>query len=478
MFLQKINSNDFKITSHIYLWALSIFILNVLFKLIDVSYSPFWYDEIISIKAAYQDFGHIKHTSEWDNNPPFYYYCLSIWIKCFNDSEFTVRLLSIIFSSVAAVYLFLIANKNFNLVTAICASFIFLSNNIVFYYSHEARAYSLVLMLSLVSTWLYFNLKSERKIKYIIWLGLINFLIIYSHYIAGLVLFFQTVLMLFYFDKELKKYFSYSLLITIALTLLRFTKKQFLLIFNFNSPKNSFWLPKSTFEYLKEVTSSFLFNDYFAIIFLVIIFLIVVITIIKKTPNQFFIIYSFCLGIGSVLILYFLGKLTPIFLDRYLIFSIPFLSLLIASGTLFIKNNYVFMSGCFLFFCFAIFKISYKTDKNMDYRSVVNFIKNEKKSNDLIIVKTKDMISVFGYYYEKDFLRNKKNELDKTSNIISCSEWQDVSIDVTKFQRIFVVDSYQDYNKNEQFFVNELSKLKTNYFVTNYFKGVKISVYQ
>ena len=478
MLFQKAHFTEFKITNHIYIWAVLIFIVNILFKLIDLNYSPFWYDEIISIKAAYQDFGHIKHTSEWDNNPPLYYYFLSVWIKCLGDTEFIVRLLSVIFSSLAGAYLFLIANKYFNSTVALCTSFLFLSNNIIFYYSHEARVYSLVLMLSLVSTWLYFNLKIERKTKYIIWLGLINFLIIYSHYIAGLVLFFQTVLMVFYFDKQQKKHFSYSLIITIGLTLLRFTKKQFLLIFNFNDPKNTFWLPKSNFEYLEEVTTSFLFNHYLVIVFFMLIILVVVLTIIKKIPNHFFIIYSFCLGIGSILILYFLGKITPIFLDRYLIFAIPFLFLLVASVALFIKNNYFFIFCSFLFLCFSIFKIDYRTDKNMDYRSVTNFIKTEKRSNDLVIVKTKDVLPVFGYYYEKDFLKNKKSELDKKLNIISCSQWQDVNIDVTKFKRIFIVDSYQEYNKNEQNFVIELSKFKTNYFATNHFKGVKISVYQ
>lgn len=470
--------NDFKISKNQYLWIIAVILLNFILKISTVDNSPLWYDEIISIKNAYQDFGHIKHTSEWDNNPPFYYYCLSVVIKIFGDTEFIVRFLSVLFSSIAAGYLFLISNKYFNTVVAISVSLLFLASNIVFYYSHEARAYSLTLMLSLISTWLYFELKNKQGISTWILLGVVNFLIVYTHYIAGLVLFFQTILMLFYFDKIQKKHYSYSLIITIILVFIRFTKKQFLLIFNFNSSENTFWLQKSEFEYLKEVLSSFLFGDRIYIILLGIAALVLVLLLIKKIPSQFYITYSFLLGVSSIFLLYLLGKFTPIFLDRYLLFSIPFLYLTIASIGMYIKNSIFSLSIFCLFFIYVFNKVNLMPNKNMDYRSTVNFIKKEKKNDDLIIIKTKDIMPIFGYYYEKDFLKNKKSELSENENIITCDSWNDVNKDVTKFERVIVIDSYEGYNPHEKDFVAKLSNLKNKYFVTNFFQGVKISVYQ
>ena len=468
-----------KFTNRLWVYFSIVFLANLLFKITDLGLSAFWYDEIISVQSASLDFGHIKHVSEWDKNPPFYYYCLSVWIKLFNDTEFTVRLLSVIFSSLAGGLLFLIANKQFNKVTAVVSSLLFISSNVLFYYSHEARAYSLVLLLALLSTYLYFKLKENPTLKYVALLGVINFLLIYTHYIVGLVLLFQTILMLFYFDKKQKKYFSISLLIVLALTALRFTKKQILLIVDFNSSNNVFWLKKSDIHYLKEVIGNFLFNNYISIIFSVIILIVISLVVIKKiNKNQFYVVYSICIGCVSIIILYLLGKFTPIFLDRYLIFALPFLFILIAYGLSFIKYSYIPISLIAMLFVFSVFKMDYKTDKKMDYRNTVSFIKSIKDKNDLIIIKTKDIKPLFCYYYDKDFFNKQKKDLPEEEHILFCNSWQDIGLDVKKYNRIIVIDSYQEYNSNEKEFVLKLSEQKKNYFITDYFKGVKISFYK
>lgn len=479
MFNSLFLNNTQKFTNRLWIYFAIVFFVNFIFKISYLGYSSFWYDEIISIQSASLDFGHIKHVSEWDKNPPFYYYCLSVWIKLFNDTEYTVRLLSVIFSSLAAGMLFIIANKYFNKITAIIASLLFLSSNILFYYSHEARAYSLVLFLALLSTWVYFKFKEKPTFKIVVLLGLINFLLIYTHYIAGLILVFQTVLMLFYFDRKQKKYFLISLLIILLLTALRFTKKQFSLIIDFNSSTSTFWLKKSDFNYLKEVISTFLFNEYLSILFLGIIAIVFTFIILKRLKiDHFHIVYSFCLGLGSILFLFCLGKITPIFLDRYLIFTLPFLYILVAYGSSIVKNKFITLLLASVFFTFYAFKIDYKTNKGMDYRSVVKFINSIKNENDLIIVKTKDIKSLYCYYYDKDFLRKQKKDLPQGDHIIFCNTWQDVGMNIKKFKRIIVVDSYQEYNSNEKDFVLKLSEQKINYFTTDYFKGVRISFYK
>ena len=470
---------DNKFTKRLWIYFSIVFLANLLFKITDLGFSSFWYDEIISVQSASLDFGHIKHVSEWDKNPPFYYYCLSVWIKLLNDTEFTVRLLSVIFSSLAGGLLFLLANKYFNKVTAIVSSLLFISSNVLFYYSHESRAYSLVLLLTLISTYIYFNLKENPSIKYVVLLGIINFLLIYTHYIVGLVLLFQTILMLFYFDKKQKKYFSISLLIVLGLTALRFTKKQFLLIVDFNSSSTVFWLKKSDVNYLKEVMSSFLFNNTISIIFSIIILMVISLVIIKKTnKNQFYLVYSVCIGLGSIIILYLLGKFTPLFLDRYLIFTLPFLFILIAYGLSFIKLSYIPISLIAILFLFSAFKMDYKTDKKMDYRNTVSFIKSIKDIDDLIIVKTRDIKPLFCYYYDKDFFSKQKKDLPQEEHIIFCNSWQDVGLDVNRFKRIIVIDSYQIYNPNEKEFVLKLTEQKRNFFSTNFYKGVNISIYK
>ena len=470
--------NSEKITTRLWLWFSIIVLVNVVFKIAYLGYSSFWYDEIVSVESAWLDFGHIKHVSEWDNNPPFYYYCLSVWIKLFNDSEFCVRLLSVIFSSLSAGVLFLLANKFFNKTTAIAASFLYVSNNFLYFYSHEARAYALVGLLVLLSSYLFLSFKEDNTWKHICVLGLINFLIIYTHYIAGIVIAFEFMFMLFYFDKQQKIKFSYSILLTIGLILLRFTKKQFLLIFAFNSPGSVFWLKKSEFSYFKEVFSEFFFNYYLIIPFLFFIVLGIIFFYRKNNHSSFAVLYSLVVGIVSVFIVYLLGKKISIFLDRYLIFTLPFIYISIGFGFSFIKNKYFGIAFSLIIFIFFAVRIDYKTPKPMDYKNAVKFLKQIKAHDDLIIIKERAVPSLVGYYYEKDYLKLHKRKFADTSNVIICKSSEDLNFKIESYKRVIVLDAFEGYNNDTYEIESILSKNKVFITTVSNFKGIKIKFYQ
>ena len=473
------SNNSEKITNRLWLYFFIIVLVNISFKVIQLGFSSFWYDEIVSVESAWLNFGHIKHVSEWDNNPPFYYYCLSVWIKLFNDSEYCVRLLSVIFSSLSAGVIFLIANKFFNKTTAIVVSFLYLSNNFLYFYSHEARAYALIGLLVLVSSYFFLNFKEKNTWKHICILGLVNFLIVYTHYIAGLVLVFEVLFMLFYFDKKQKIKFSYSILLSILFIFLRFTKKQFLLIFAFNSPESTFWLKKSEFSYLQEVLSEFFFDYYLIIPFCFIILLGLVLGYkYNNKESNFATIYSLVAGLGSVFIVYLLGIKVSIFLDRYLIFAVPFIYILIAYGFSFIKNKYLGIVFSMLFFIYFSFKIDYKTIKPMDYKNAVGFIKHVTTAEDLIIVKFNAVPSLFCYYYEKDYLKLQKKKLTNAPNVLIYKSWANIGVDLTNYKRVIVVDAFEDLNPEDTEFKINLSKQKSSNSVVSFYKGVKITFYQ
>lgn len=478
--LEKIFSlNNDKIRNYVWAYFLFVAAINLGFKLIHIDFSSFWYDEIISVQSASLNFGHIKHVSEWDNNPPFYYYCLRVWILLFSDSEFNIRLLSAIFSSLAGGVLFVFCNKHFNKYTAIGASFLYLSSNMLFFHAHEARAYSLVLLLVLLSSFVFLDLKDKPNYRNMILLGLLNFLIIYTHYIAGLVLFFQFIFSLILFEKKAKKAFVLSCIIPILLALLRFTKKQILLIINFNSAEHKFWLGKSNIQYLIDVLSELMIDKLFIVpTILIILTSIFFLSRMKnKEINQTY-AYCFIVGIGSVVVLFLLGIVTPIFLDRYLIFTIPFIAALLAFGLSLLNPKFIVMTLCCLIFGLSVFRIDYKTEKNMDYKNAMSFIKKIKSREDLIIVKTKDIKPLFCYYYDPAFFSEQKGELPIGEHIIFCNSWQEVSEDVRKYPRIIVIDSYKEYNPNEKDFVKHLLELKPVHSTSNYFKGIDIAIYK
>jgi uncharacterized membrane protein len=471
-------SND-RIERQLWLWFLIVVAVNTCFRVVCLDHSSFWYDEIISVQSASLEFGHIKHVSEWDNNPPFYYYCLNVWISLFGDSEFNVRLLSVVFSAIAGGILFLFCNRFFNKTVAVIASFLYLSSNMLFFYSHEARAYSLSVLLTLIASWIFLTMKEKPSYKNSLLLGFVNFLIIYTHYITGLALVVQGICMLFYFERKSKLRFLLSVLLTIALVLLRFTKKQFMLITGFNSSEHPFWLGKSTFTHLTDVLSQIFFSHMMIIPLLCIILAGAALVFrFNKTADNLNYVYCFSIGLGSVPALYFLGKVTPVFLDRYLLFTVPFVIILISVPLSYLRYKVISMALSVVFFVASAFKINYQTDKGMDYRSAVFFIKAIKNSQDLIIVKTKDIKPLFGYYYDTDFLKMRKQAFPDSEQVIFCSSWADVNQDVSRYARVIIVDSYQNLNPNEKEFVAKLSEKKRFHAISNYYRGVRISIYR
>lgn len=469
------NSN--KITSYLWLYFFIIVFVNIALKIICLDYSSLWFDEVVSVECAWLDFGHIKHVSEWDNNPPFYYYLLSVWVKIFNDSEFCVRLLSVIFSSLAGGVTFLFANKFFNKTTAILSSLLFISSNFLFYYSHEARAYSLVLVLVLLSSYMFLNFTLKNKWIHVFLLGFINFLIVYTHYISAIVILFQILMALIYFDKKNIIKISSSYVITLLLIIFRFTNKQYLLIFSFKNPENKFWLEKSNFSMLIEVLRDFFLNNYLIFPFFILIVLGVLVAL-KNKEIKLNVIYSLFIGIGSIIFLFIIRKKISIFLDRYLIFSIPFIFILIAFDLSTLKTSKYFY---FIFFTIAfifIIKINFTTLKPMDYKNMVNFIKYFKTKNDLIIVKQSAIPILFGYYYEKDFLKNKKKTLPDTTNVILCNSFINPNININNFNRIIILDVFNDNELNNKNFLINLSKYKKKQSDYTFYKGINISFYQ
>lgn len=209
--------------------SLVVFVVNFCFKLLEIGSSSFWHDEALSVKNTFLEFGHIKHESEWDANPPFYYYCLWIWTRLFGWTELAVRSMSALFSGLAAGVFFYFLQRRQGLRSAVLLSLLFLLHPFLYYYAQEARSYSLVVLLILLNIVCTENYYQERSYKNAAILGLLNFLLIYTHYITGLYVFVQFIVLVSD-GKYLGRTFV-SYLFTGILVLIRFTAKQYKVIF-------------------------------------------------------------------------------------------------------------------------------------------------------------------------------------------------------------------------------------------------------
>lgn len=117
-----------------------------------------------------------------DTHPPFYFWIMNVWMKVFGENIFIIRLFSILMGLFAIVLAYQVGTYLFNIsVGSFCALFVSISAFSV-RYSQEARAYSLVLVLGLLSWLFVLRLEKHNRNQDAFWFAVVNSLGLYTHY--------------------------------------------------------------------------------------------------------------------------------------------------------------------------------------------------------------------------------------------------------------------------------------------------------
>ncbi|MCU0498764.1 MAG: glycosyltransferase family 39 protein [Anaerolineae bacterium] len=151
----------------------------------------FWMDEEYTIFMAAGD----RYTAPWYEMlrrvaqyswPPFYYLAIHPWTTVFGWGEFSLRSFSMFFGiiAIASLYRF---GRLINWRIGWISAALLTTSTFYIYYLHEARAYSLYLLLMIVSALLYWKFLNIRQIQrgQGIVFALVNAAFMATHYIAA-----------------------------------------------------------------------------------------------------------------------------------------------------------------------------------------------------------------------------------------------------------------------------------------------------
>lgn len=173
-----------------------------------------WFDEIFSVHAAEHDFvGLIKFAALDLVHPPLFYLMLKLWITVGGESVFWLRLLPAIFACLAIVPFVLLTHeiqsygsdrKSWNLSVATLGLFILAVNGPMIKYAQELRGYSLLLLISLTSLWVF--VRYVRNEKGILALIVVNILLVYTHYFGWMVLAAEAMVIVFFARERWKQF--------------------------------------------------------------------------------------------------------------------------------------------------------------------------------------------------------------------------------------------------------------------------------
>jgi len=134
---------------------------------------------------------HIKDVTrgllDTDTHPPLYFWIIYIWMKVFGDGLFAVRFFSVLMGVFAIFLAYRIGGYLFNQrVAGFCALFTAISAFSI-RYSQEARAYSLIMAIGLLSSLFVLRLEKNNKNSDAFWFAVFNALGLYAHYFYAFV---------------------------------------------------------------------------------------------------------------------------------------------------------------------------------------------------------------------------------------------------------------------------------------------------
>lgn len=189
---------------------------------------------------------------------PLYYFYLKFWMHLFNDSDLSLRWSSVFVGTLSIISMYFVGKqyKNYKL-GILCAAFSALSGFLI-YFSQEVRLYSLLFLLSSINLFVWLKLSTEQSKKNFIYFGLINFLIIVTHTLGFIFVFFNIIGLGLYLSKINKKYAKPMQLLIIFLSITIIPLCPFIYKIFKESYVSQFW---SGFSFEKVF---FVFTDYFS----------------------------------------------------------------------------------------------------------------------------------------------------------------------------------------------------------------------
>jgi len=150
-----------------------------------------WFDEIFGVHAAAHDWHGLWSFVAADLiHPPLFYALLKVWVAAGGESLLWLELFAYATSLLCLVPFLLLARElRLGLAATRVALLLFAAAGYFIKYAQEVRMYALLLLLALTSLWLFARLSGGGRPTWrrLAGLGLVNLLLVYTHYYGWLV---------------------------------------------------------------------------------------------------------------------------------------------------------------------------------------------------------------------------------------------------------------------------------------------------
>lgn len=354
-----------------------------------------WFDEAATarvVTAPLDDFFLRFRTTE--NTPPLHYVILWIWVRIFGSSEASLRMPSVI-AGVASVYLLYdlmrLLGAKWN---AVIAALLLAVSRYQIYYSQEARAYELMVCLSLWSCCAFVRLLNDNTRRNQLLVITATALLLYTHLFSVFVIAAENIAYLAVFTSRKRP----NLKLTDWLGVQLATAAMFLpfvpVVWRwFHNRSGSFWIKPVTLDEIAVTYTAYAGSG--ALLWLMAILAICGVTLHRRNRGGVALLLSLLLLPVTVpVIASALGK--PLFVARYGIIASPALCALAAWGFDLLRTRGAMLLMTAILVLMSL--LAPPVGSKEPWRDAVAYVEEWAHPGDYVVVNRRDASRAYEYY--------------------------------------------------------------------------------
>jgi len=153
------------------------------FSTLDVQ--SYWFDEATTVHLVRMDLGGMLGAiPDSESTPPVYYVVAWLWAKVFGVGEFGLRSLSALIGTVSVPVVYALAKRAVSERAGVAAAALAAFNPLLVWYSQEARAYALLVLLCAIATLLAIDARERPRTRTTAMWAVVAALALGTHYFA------------------------------------------------------------------------------------------------------------------------------------------------------------------------------------------------------------------------------------------------------------------------------------------------------
>ncbi|AZH26468.1 glycosyltransferase family 39 protein [Haloplanus aerogenes] len=406
----------------------SLISLGAALRVFRIGTESLWLDEAASVSyVTTMSVRELVVRIPWtDNSPPLYYLLLDAWTELFGVSEASVRLLSAVFGILSIPLLYLIGKRLFGERVGLLSAGILALSPFQLWYAQEARAYSLLLLLSLLSYYYFLRVDGDGTAADTVGYVVFSVLLGYTHVFGFFVILAQSLYVLLRYvpateglvGEEVVAWIKHQSLIGLLLSpyvvvlLVRIVAEQGDVWVSMPTLRSIVAAPVVYFGTTGSVRRSIPIN-------LLILAVLGGLTLLSLTPllrqlragewpspdteSGYATLNALLWFLVPIVVPIVLSVLlTPIYLIRYTIPASAGLYLLVAKGieTIPRRNVRLVAAGLIVLTLVQPLPILYADDQKEQWREAAHAIESNADEGDLIVISATYVQTPFEYYYE------------------------------------------------------------------------------